>query len=229
MIEATLTKLIEAHLPGARVEAVTLPQSRGLRLYLLNEDYPQHELGSEAVLALMNNPLYWIFCWASGRVLARRLLDRPEQVRGRRVLDFGCGSGVVAIAAARAGAARVIACDSDPQALVATAANARLNGVELELAADFNRVRSELDLIIVADVLYDRANLPWLARFLERAPEVLVADSRISDFHYPPYREIARARSCTLPDLDESEEHRTVRIYRGRRSAESRSTLPRAR
>ena len=70
-----------------------------------------------------------------------------------------------------------------------------------------------IDLIIVADVLYDKANFPWLRRFLERASEVLVADSRVKDFDHPPYRQIARRDSCTLPDLDESAEFRDVRIY----------------
>jgi predicted nicotinamide N-methyase len=161
----------------------------------------------------MDNPLYWVFCWASGQVLAKLLLERPRWVQGKRVLDFGCGSGVVAIAAAMAGAREVIACDIDPLALRATRLNAGLNGVSLTLAQDFFEVRGDVDLVIVADVLYDRANLPWLARFTARAPRVLLADSRIRDFSHPPYREIARHSSCTLPDLDESPEFREVRVY----------------
>ena len=72
---------------------------------------------------------FWAFCWASGQLLARYVLDHPELVRGRRVLDFGCGSGVVAIAAALAGAESAVACDCDPLALEAARANAALNGV----------------------------------------------------------------------------------------------------
>ncbi|MEE9282240.1 MAG: 50S ribosomal protein L11 methyltransferase, partial [Myxococcota bacterium] len=71
--------------------------------------------------------------WAGGQVLARWLLDHPAAVRGKRVLDFGCGSGVVAIAAALAGAASVVACDTDGAALEACRENAVLNGVRLEL------------------------------------------------------------------------------------------------
>ena len=74
-------------------------------------------------------------------------------------------------------------------------------------------VDAEVDLIVAADVLYDRENLIWLERFNQRAERVLVADSRVKDFGYPPYREIARQDSCTLPDLDESSEFRDVRIY----------------
>lgn len=207
---ADLQRQLSDIIPGARLEATPLP---ALQLYLLNPDYPQGDLDPEAVQRVMNNPLYWVFCWASGQVLAQYLLERPELVAGKRVLDFGCGSGVVAIAAAMAGASQVIACDIDPLALAATRANAELNRVELELVADFFAVEGPLDLIIVADVLYDRANLDWLARFIERAERVLVADSRVRDFDYPPYRQVARQSSCTLPDLDESAEFRGVRIY----------------
>lgn len=200
-------------LPDARLEECALPGIPGIRLLLLESSYPQDELSPEAVRRVMDNPLYWTFCWASGQVLARFLLEQPQWVRGKRVLDFGCGSGVVAIAAAQAGAARVVACDIDPLALAATRLNARRSRVSLELAGDFFSVTGEIDLVIVADVLYDRANLSWLQRFVARAPQVLIADSRVKDFNQPPYRQIGRYSGCTLPDLDESPEFRDVRIY----------------
>lgn len=200
-------------LPSATLTRTALPGCGGLELWLLNADYPQGELDGDAVQRVMDNPLYWVFCWASGQVLAAHILGHPELVRGRRVLDFGCGSGVVAIAAAMAGAREVVACDIDELAIAATRANAALNDVELVLADDFGNVDGELDLILVADVLYDRGNLPWLERFAQRASEVLVADSRMKDFDYPPYRQVARRDSCTIPDLDESPEFRDVRLY----------------
>ncbi len=211
--ERELLRSLQEILPAATLERTVLQDCRGLALYLLNADYPQGELDGEAVRRVMDNPLYWVFCWASGQVLARHVLDHPGLVRGRRVLDFGCGSGVVAIAAALAGAREVIACDCDPLALAATRANAALNGVDLVLADDYDRVAGALDLIVVADVLYDRANLAWLDRFVARAGQVLVADSRVKDFEHPPYRQVARRDSCTLPDLDESPEFRDVRLY----------------
>ena len=200
-------------LPGAVLEVMELPEVPGLKLLLLGENYPQGELSPQEMQRVMDNPLYWVFCWASGQVLARYLLDHPDRVRGKRVLDFGCGSGVVAVAAALAGAREVVACDIDPLALAASEINASLNGVELTLSDDYFAIEGELDIIIVADVLYDRENLPWLQRFAERAPQVLVADSRVKDFDFPPYKTIARQDSCTLPDLDESAEFRDVRIY----------------
>ena len=214
MVDDNLSETIQHLLPGARMELTTLPHCPSLDLFLLNQDYPQDGLSRERVAQLMDNPLYWVFCWASGQVLAQFLLDDPSWVKGKRVLDFGCGSGVVAIAAALAGAREVVACDIDPLALEATRRNALLNGVELELAGDYYEVVGDIDLIIVADVLYDSENLAWLEQFVERADQVLIADSRIKDFNHPPYVQIGRRQGCTLPDLDESAEFRDVRIYR---------------
>lgn len=208
---------LRAILPEARLEAVQLPGCPQLRLLLLEEAADLRRLDDDTARRIMDNPLYWLFCWASGQVLARYLLAHPEAVVGKRVLDFGCGSGVVAIAAALAGAREVIACDNDALALSATAFNARLNAVSLTPAGDFDAVTGDLDLILVADVLYDRANLCWLSRFTERAPEVLLADSRVRDFAVPPYRRVAVEDSCTVPDLDESREFNRVAIYRARR------------
>lgn len=208
----TLQVHLQRILPGAVLRETALPGT-ALRLLLLGDDYPRAALTAEQVRRVMDNPLYWVFCWASGQVLARMLLDQPARVAGKRVLDFGCGSGVVAIAAALAGAREVIACDHDPLALEVTRINADRNGVSLTLAPDFAGVAGPLDLITVADVLYDRANLCWLQRFVARADAVLVADSRVKRFDYPPYRQIDRRESCTLPDLDESPEFRDVRIY----------------
>ena len=208
-----LTKIVQNLLPGARIESQTLPQAEPLCLYLLNHNYPQQGLEPAQVQTLINNPLYWVFCWASGQVLARLLLEQPQWVRGKRVLDFGCGSGVVAIAAALAGAAEVIACDIDPDALAATSANAELNGACIKVTDDYYGIDGDIDLIVVADVLYDKSNFPWLDRFVKRSPQVLVADSRVKNFDYPPFRQIDRFQSCTLPDLDESAEFRDVRIY----------------
>lgn len=219
-----LTRRLRQVLPTARVELAALPDVPELQLYLLNADFSNAALTPEEISAVLDYPAYWIFCWASGQVLARHLLDHPHWVRGRCVLDFGCGSGVAAIAAAKAGAARVIACDLDPDARLATATNARLNGVTVELADDFETVDATVDLILAADVLYDRSNLVWLDRFLHKAPQVLLADSRIKDLHAPGYRWLDRRTSTTWPDLDEFDDFRHVNFYLG--SQVRRSELP---
>lgn len=208
-----LEQRLQQILPSASLEITRLPAASGIRLLLLNGDYSQGELSAEEVRCVMDNPLYWVFCWASGQVLAQFLLEDPAWVRGGRVIDFGCGSGVVAIAAALAGSAEVIACDIDPLALAATRLNAALNGAALSFTDDFEGVEGPIDLIVVADILYDRSNFPWLQRLAERSRRVLIADSRVREFEHPSYRQIGRRASCTIPDLDESAEFRDVRIY----------------
>jgi len=210
-----LSTLLQGQLDFARAELTSLPGWQQLQLYLLNADFPQGQLTAEQMQAVLNYPAYWAFCWASGQVLARFLRDQAGWVRQKRVLDFGSGSGVAGIAAALAGAGEVVACDLDPHALRATAINARLNGVCVAVRTDYEDCDGEFDIILVADVLYDRENLPWLDRFLQRATTVLVADSRVRDFNYAGYRKLGEWQSTTLPDLDEFHEFGNVSIYLG--------------
>lgn len=118
------------------------------------------------------DPPFWAFAWAGGQALARYLLDHPETVRDRRVIDIASGSGLVAIAAARAGAAAVTAYDTDPLAAAAITANAAANGViVVVVCAD---VLDEdgppgTDLVLVADAFYERDLAGRVMRFLERS------------------------------------------------------------
>ncbi len=162
---------------------------------------------------ILEEPPYWSFCWASGLALARFLAEQPHWVKGKRVLDFGAGSGVAGIAAAKAGALEVVACDLDPLAIAACKANADLNDVRLNYSADFFAEADRFDLILVADVLYDRANLPLLDHFLRRGREALVADSRVRDFQHPAYERLDMLHALTLPDLAEPHEFRDVSLY----------------
>ena len=132
-----------------------------------------HEIGLE--------PPFWAFAWAGGQGLARYLLDHPEIVRGRRVLDFATGSGLVAIAAAKAGAADVVASDIDPFCSAALRLNARLNHVAVSFTGDDLTGRDEgWDVVLAGDVFYDAAMaarlLPWLKGLAGRGCAVLVGD-----------------------------------------------------
>jgi predicted nicotinamide N-methyase len=209
---AQLQAALHELLGDARLVAETLPDTE-LRLWLIDAANMDRAFSSEETRRILDEPPYWCFCWASGQVLARWLAERPEWVRGKRVLDFGTGSGVAAIAAAKAGAAEVVACDLDPLALAACRANAALNGVELRYSQDFFGEADRYDLILVADVLYDRANLPLLDQFLSRGREALVADSRVRDFAHPLYRRLGVLDVCTWPDLAEPAEFRQVSLY----------------
>ena len=204
-------------LGGARLRIETLPGT-DVRLWLIDPANMDRAFSPEETRRVLEDPPYWSFCWASGLVLARWLAEHPDWVRGKRVLDFGAGSGVAAIAAAKAGAAEVVACDLDPLALQACRANAALNEVVLGYSEDFFAEADRFDLIIVADVLYDRANLPLLDQFLSRGHEVLVADSRVRDFQHPLYQRLAILDACTWPDLAEPAEFRRVSLYHARRA-----------
>jgi len=187
-----------------------------ISLYLFDPVVLEGPLSHDEAQAVVAEPAYWSFCWASGQVLAQWILQHPEVVRGKVMLDFGTGSGVVAVAAALAGAERVIACDLDPAALDAAAANAALNGVMLEFCDDWGRRPEGIDLVTAADVLYDPENRPLLEVFLAAAPEVLLADSRVSDLGNDCYEKQAVIEARTWPDLNEFEEFNRVRIYRAK-------------
>ena len=192
----------------------SLPLCPDVSLYLISEDYPKDQLPHKEMLAIMEQPAYWSFCWASGQVLAAYMLSQTELCRGKNVLDLGAGSGVVGIAAAKAGAANVIACDIDPFALDASCTNASLNGVTIDLLNNLARLPERVDLLIAADALYDRDNLPWLTGLHHYADEILIADSRIRDKTlFSDYQHVAEQQATTIPDLDELKEFGDVSIY----------------
>jgi predicted nicotinamide N-methyase len=207
-----LTENLRRLLKDARIVATPMPLTPELRLYLLGHDYPQGALTDEERYVLMEEPPYWAFCWSSGQVLARWIRDFREKIEGKRVLDFGSGSGIAAIAAALSGAREVIALDTDPLAREAISANAELNSVTISPADNLDAVKGDFDVILAADVLYDRNNLPLLNIFTERAKLVVVADSRVKELS-EPYARIGCGMAVTYPDLAEPEEYRHVGIF----------------
>jgi len=141
---------------------------------------------------------YWAYHWAGGLALARYVLDHPEAVRGRRVVDLGAGSGLVAIAAAKAGAASVLAAEIDGNALAALALNAALNGVEIaSIHADLTNGEPPVaDVVLVGDLFY-AADLAarvtgFLDRCLGRGMTVLVGDPWRATLPVSRLRELAR-------------------------------------
>ena len=126
-------------------------------------------------------PPFWAFAWAGGQALARHLLDNPILVAGRTVLDVAAGSGLLAIAAMRAGAASARAVDLDPFSAAAVRLNAALNGVEISAeTADALSTPPQEETILVGDLFYDRdiaaQLLPWLREAAGRGRTVLVGD-----------------------------------------------------
>lgn len=207
-LQAALSDL----LGDARLVSETLPGT-DLKLWLIDAENMDRAFSPDETRRILEDPPYWSFCWASGLALARFLAEQPHWVKGKRVLDFGAGSGVAGIAAMKAGALEVVACDLDPVAIESCKANAQLNDVALSYSTDFFAEDDRFDLILVADVLYDRANLPLLDQFLSRGKQALVADSRVRDFQHPAYQRLGILEALTLPDLAEPWEFRKVSLY----------------
>lgn len=209
-----LNVALQQMLPAARVKAVSLPEAEAIKLWLVDPEPVDRAFTPDEIVAILEHAPYWGFCWGSGLALARYILNNPQELAGKRVIDFGAGSGVVAVAAALAGA-DVIACDIDPVSQLACRENAQLNDVKYEVADDLLALPEKgADLLIAADVLYDRENLPWLDTFFRFADEVWVADSRVKNFSHPRYELADTFAASTLPELGEPYEFSSIRFYR---------------
>jgi len=144
-------------------------------------------------------PPFWAFCWGSGQALARYVLDHPERVRGKRVVDLGTGSGIAALAAARAGANSVIALDLDPVSRRAAELNAEHNGLDIQTSPT---APDEWDLMLAADVLYETGLRDWLLTTARARGPILLADPERTGTPRLDFPVVTRMDACTFPDVD---------------------------
>lgn len=189
---------IDDRVLGEVLRIASPPLCPELRLWLVG---PHIDLNARCE-ALMHDraPPYWAFCWGSGQALARHILDRPRLVAGKRVVDLGTGCGVVALAAARAGARCVVAVDTDRRALQAVERNARLSSVSVETSPS---VPQDWDVLLASDVLYELGIKEWLLGCANEGRGVLVSDPlRPGTPRLPvePARIFEEVR--TVPDVD---------------------------
>ncbi|MFN8074848.1 MAG: 50S ribosomal protein L11 methyltransferase [Kineosporiaceae bacterium] len=181
----------DRHFVTATTTVGTVPFVPQVRLHLADDALGLWERTEERAGTPGQPPPFWAFAWAGGQALARYVADHPDVVAARSVLDFAAGSGLVAVAAARAGAARVVAAEIDPLATAAVAANARLNDVDVHpLLGDVTTAEGERelhaalggrpDVVLAGDVFYDRAMvaavLPFLQSCADAGATVLVGD-----------------------------------------------------
>ena len=166
-----------------RNTAVTAPPLvPEIRLHLATEITPIWQATEDTLARTGLPPPFWAFAWAGGQALARYLLDHPAEVAGRSVLDFGAGSGLVAIAAAKAGGALVLAAEIDDFAAAAIAANAQLNGAAIDVTTEdlLDTVDPRWEIVTAGDVCYERPMADrvtgWLRKLVARGTLVLLGD-----------------------------------------------------
>jgi predicted nicotinamide N-methyase len=187
-----------------------------IRLYLATQMTPIWHATEETLARGAVPPPYWAFAWAGGQALARYLLDHPETVRGREVLDIGSGSGIVAIAAAKAGASRVVAAEIDHFAAAAIALNTALNGVTVSIETRdlLDRAAAGWGVALAGDICYEepmssRAMI-LLRRIAARGRLALLGDPGRSYLPRSGLVERARYTVLTSRELEDRDEREGV-------------------
>ncbi len=198
--------------PAAFIRANTrllpVPHAPELSLHMADEATELWQKTEDELGAIGLPPPYWAFAWAGGQALARYVLDAPSLVAGLRVLDFGAGSGLAGIAAARAGA-HVLAADIDGFALTAIALNAEANGVAVAITALDQIGRDDgWDVVLAGDVCYERAMAghvaDWLATLAARGARVLIGDPGRA---YLPKDGLTKLAEYMVPTTTALEDH----------------------
>ncbi|RDJ22075.1 methyltransferase [Bosea caraganae] len=187
-----------------------VPHAPEIALHVAEEATELWQKTEDELATIGLPPPFWAFAWAGGQALARHILDNPEFVRGKSVLDFASGSGLVAVAAAKAGAAQVEACDIDAFAAEAIALNAEANGVSVAVRLDDLIGRDEgWDVICAGDVCYERTMaesvIGWLSGLVGRGAEVLIGDPGRSYLPKDRLVEIATYQVPVTRSLEDAE------------------------
>jgi predicted nicotinamide N-methyase len=198
----------------ANTQLLAPPHTPEIRLHLATELVPIWQKTEEELAAIGVPPPFWAFAWAGGQALARYLLDHGDSVRGRRVLDFASGSGLSAIAAAKAGARHVLATEIDPFAIAAIGLNAAVNGVAVEATLEDVIGRDEgWDTVLAGDVCYEREMsarvFAWLRQLAARGALVLMGDPGRNYLPSSNLVEIAVYDVQTTRELEDREVRRT--------------------
>ena len=187
-----------------------------IRLHLATEVTPIWQATEETLARNALPPPFWAFAWAGGQALARYLLDHPANVAGRSVLDLGAGSGLVAIAAAKAGARSVLAAEVDHFAAAAIAANAVLNEVAISVATEdlLDTVNLRWDVVTAGDVCYEQPMadrvVGWLRGMAARGTIVVLGDPGRTYLPCGGLVERARYVVPTSRELEDREYRETV-------------------
>ena len=195
-------------------ELLSPPHTPELKLHLASELVPIWQKTEEELAAQGVPPPFWAFAWAGGQALSRYVLDHPDTVRGKRVLDFASGSGLSAIAAAKAGASHVLATEIDTFAVAAIDLNAKVNNVQVTAELiDAVGTDQGWDTVIAGDICYEREMsarvFAWLRGLAGRGALVLIGDPGRNYLPSSHLVEIAVYDVATTRELEDREVRRT--------------------
>ena len=185
------------------------PHTPELSLHLADEITPIWRMTEDELGAMGLPPPFWAFAWAGGQALARWLIDNPHEVAGKRVVDFASGSGLVAIAAMKAGAASALAADIDAFCEAAVAVNAEANGVAVAFTgADLlDAPPPEVEVITAGDICYEKPLaervLAWLKTARDQGTRVLIGDPGRSYFPKEGLEFLAEYQVPTTRELED--------------------------
>lgn len=192
------------------------PHTPELTLHLADEVTPIWRMTEEALEEIGLPPPFWAFAWAGGQALARYILDNPSEVAGKRVIDFASGSGIVAIAAMKAGAARVLAADIDGYCAQAISLNALANGVEVDFTDRdlLDQEGPEAEVILAGDICYEKPLaervMAWLGAHHATGARVLIGDPGRSYFPKVGLTRLAEYQVATTRELEDREVKKTA-------------------
>lgn len=191
------------------------PHAPELKLYLADEITPIWRLTEEALAEIGLPPPFWAFAWAGGQALARYILDNPAVVAGKRVVDFAAGSGLVGIAAMRAGAAQALCADIDGFCAAAVALNAQVNAVTVTFTDQdlLDAPPPSADVFLAGDICYEKPLaervLAWLRAARTRGATVLIGDPGRTYFPKTGLDLLAEYQVPTTRELEDMEVKRT--------------------
>lgn len=203
---------------GAHTVIQATPFVPEIKLHLATEVTPLWQMTEQQFGETNLPPPFWAFAWPGGQGLARYVLDHPDVVRGKRVLDFASGCGIASIAAEKAGAAKSMASDIDPLAEAALQMNAGINAVRIEDVGVLRMDRSfkGADVILAGDVCYQQAMsvavLRWLRLCMEAGTQIFMADPGRAWVPQEGLKELTRYEVPTSREL-EDEEKRIVTVW----------------
>jgi predicted nicotinamide N-methyase len=201
---------------GRNTKLLAPPLVPEIVLHLAAESLPIWQKTEDELGEMNVQPPYWAFAWAGGQAIARYLLDNPEICRGQAVLDVGTGSGIAAIAAAKAGAKKVVASDVDALALASCGLNAEANAVSVKItAADvLDAPPGGENVVIIADLFYERALaervLGYISNAKAKGSTVLIGDPQRGYFPKGLFARLAEYQVPVTRELEDAEIKRTA-------------------